>query len=245
MKLTKVLKIFICIATFSKVFATTFIPTSFERQVRDSSAIIEAKFVGDTYKKLKSGEVVTESTFSLNKVAGLAPSEIVNKQNFKVLTKGGVWQGIVYKVNGTPKFKKGEEVVLILQKTPFGHVVDNMAMGKYSIEYKNRVKYLKSSIFPNHPSMGEMNYIKFNKIVSHYFGSVLSEINLDKIVYDPQLKKRQTRSMASVKDAEGRDIASISERDKKKKEEPVNIIWLVIILSALGFYSINMVSEKD
>lgn len=213
-------------------FGATFIPTPIEDQVDHSYGVIHGKFVSKTYKKLKTGEVVTEATIKINSSSGIKNSEIINKNNFKVLYPGGTWQGIVYKVQGAPNFSNDEEVVLLINKGKFGFAVSNLGMGKYKVVNKLGRKHLVSSIFPNHPKIGKISFEDFNDIVLNTKGASLQKVNKDKFVY-----RGEERDESFYGQDDGRrGPASISERTKES-ESTLNVFWLVLLFATLGGYS--------
>ena len=139
---------------------TSFTAVPLEAQVRNAEGVIWGKFTGSASKRI-AGEVVTEASFELLAVSGVAPSEIVNKKNFKVVYPGGTWQGITYKILGTPRFKRGEEVVLFIIKGRYGFQLVNLGLSKYRVERnirdnKKQISF-SNSIFNEHPELGNIS----------------------------------------------------------------------------------------
>ncbi len=215
-----------------KSWAVTFIPLDFEHQLRDSSGVIRAIFQGSTYKKNSSREVITESSFKILAMAGLKNREVINKNSFKIIYPGGKWQGIVHQVSGSPSFLPSEEVILLIKKTSSGFSPLNLALGKYVIRKEFGKKYVSSQVFPKHKKLGSMSFEKVNKMIEEEFGSKLEKVNLDKFVYNKKgqkvIKRKNKRSPASL---------NFSKQDSRKGDD---IIWLVLIFSFLGFFSLYL-----
>jgi len=161
---------------------TIYRPLSIEDQIDSASAVIRGVFSGKAYKKLPSGEIITENYFQILESAGVAKSEIVNPAHFRVITPGGLFQGINHKVIDGPEFVEGEEVYLLLKKGMYGMWIKDLALGKYNKVTKDGEIFLKSAVFPNHPELGAISLEKFNILLSGKFGEKLRAIHGDKIV---------------------------------------------------------------
>jgi hypothetical protein len=215
--------------------AATFIPLSLEKQFEDAAGVIKGKFVGLEYRKISDGKIITEATFQIHSSAGIRPSEIVNKNNFKVVYPGGKWQGLGYAVSGAPNFKKGEEALVVLKKSPHGFAVKGLGLGKYIIVKSDNKEYYKSSVFPGHEKLGKISQREMNTSLNKIFGEVLENKTSDKFVFKPK---------QSIKIKKGRMPASISQRGPasehldKKEDEGFNPLWLVLLFALLGSYSI-------
>jgi hypothetical protein len=133
--------------------ATTFIPLSIEQQMRDATGVIRGIYQGSSYKKERNDKVVTEASFKIKTMSGIKNHEVINKNNFKVIFPGGKWHGVTYQITGTPDFKVGEEVVLLITKTNMGFFLTNLALGKYTIKKEFGKEYLTSVVFPNNAKL--------------------------------------------------------------------------------------------
>ena len=218
-----------------QVGATSFIPISLEKQFEDADGVIKGKFIGLEYRKIEDGKILTEATFKIISSAGIKPSEIVNKNNFKVVYPGGKWQGLGYAVSGAPSFQKDEESLIILKKSSYGFAVKGLGLGKYSIVDEDNMKYYSSTVFPGHEKLGKISYRKMNDTLTKMFGESLVKKTGDKFVY---------KSKKQFLTKKGRTPASIamrrpsSEHLDKKDEESFNPLWLVLLLGLMGTYSI-------
>ena len=226
--------LFISILTINYSMGTTFIPLSLDKQFEDADGVIKGIFIGKEYRKINDRKIITEATFKILKSAGIKPSEIVNKNNFKVIYPGGKWQGLVYKVSGTPKFVQGEEALIVLKKTPFGFSVKGLGLGKYIIVKKYEKYFYKSSVFPGHDSLGSISQKELNSSLMKTFGETLESSTGDKFVFKPK---------KNIHIKKGRMPASISSRviaseQLDRKEESSNPFWIVLLFAALGIYSV-------
>ena len=209
-----------------------------ETQVQNAGGVIWGKFVGSASKKIDDN-IVTEAGFELLAASGITPSEIVNKNNFKIIYPGGIWQGIVYATLGTPRFKKGEEVVLFVTKGPYGFQLTNLGLSKYLVIRKGREEvFLKNSIFPEHPHLGHISLDLLNDLLRDRFQQVLSE----NIVQDKNIYKKNYIGKLYVEKKNGSwevrnpaSTTSIKKEDYQKKSYQ-SIVWIILMFSILGGY---------
>ncbi len=214
------------------VFATTFRPVSLETQLKDSNMALHGNYIGKSYKKLSSGQIVTIAKFKIIKIAGIEQSELINKNEFSVIYPGGEWEGIVHHIYGAPKFKENEEVFLVLNRLKNGFWLHNLSLGKYRIEKKGRIKTLVSSVFPNHPYFGRIDFKKAEGIVGRTLGGDLKIVQSDKMI----IKTYKNRIRVLKTDSSGRKIASYEEDTAIQQDEPVqlSIFWIIMILACIG-----------
>ncbi len=215
------------LVTGLEVKATVFIETPIKDRLQHSSGVIRGKFLGKVYKKLPTGRVVTEATIKVQGFSGLTQNEIINHHNFKVTYPGGVWQGRVYKVHGTPVFHQGEEVVLIVQKGDFGYLLPNMAMSKFRIEKNGKEEVLRAAVFSDKKGVGHINMNEFDSLVNESFGEPIHKLVVDKYV-DKGRKSEVKRK---------RSPASIAKEQEESEDEKIPVIWFVLGLGILGFFS--------
>lgn len=216
------------------VSATVFIETPIEDRLQHSSGVIRGKFLGKVYKKLPSGKIVTEATIKVSEFSGLEQNEIINHHNFKVMYPGGVWLGRVYKVHGTPSFTQGQEVVLIVKKGEFGYVLPNMALSKFDLETNDKKVTLKSSVFPDKKGVGHLSLEEFSVLVEGSFGEPMHKLVIDKYV-DKGVRARKINK---------RQPASMSKEEKSSEDENIPVMWFVIGLGILGFFSNHLFKGK-
>lgn len=232
---------FLYLTLIQSAVSATFIPISYDEQIRNSDAVVHAVYKGKTYKKVGEGQVVTVNSFQLVGSSGITHSGLINKNNFKIITPGGEWNGRSHFFTGSPQFEKDEEVVLFLKKHSLGFRVMNLSLGKYEIEQEGSSKYLKNSVFPEHPrmkpirleslqeklvSMGKEKLADLDQRQSYVAPSENNKI-------DPTNKNKPNRSPASTKTAE----------NKEEGESPVGMPTLFVILVLAGFL-FRYVSKK-
>ncbi|MGB0453542.1 MAG: hypothetical protein ACPGJV_07485 [Bacteriovoracaceae bacterium] len=212
-----------------QIFAVSFIPISFDEQVEQSDSIVHAVVKGNSYKKASNDEVVTMTSLKILSYTGISNSRMVNPNSFKVVSPGGVWNGIVHKIDASPKFKEGEEVVLFLKETGRGFVVLNLALGKYKVEKYDGEKILKSEIFPKHPLMKPLPLSKLKELVS--------------VIKRGETFKGFNQKQAVVKrnfeeSGEGRGPASLGNSSKNQSafdnENGLTLVTLVILFLLIG-----------
>jgi hypothetical protein len=219
------------------VMATTFSPVPLDRQLRESDGVVHAKYLGATYKKLPSGEIVTMGSFEIIKSIGVRNSDIINKNSFMLMYPGGIWQDQGYQVHGAPEFKENEESILILKKTDIGYRIKGLSLGKYSFFKGDGAKdiYISSSVFPNHPKLGRMAVAEFESVLEQHFGEDFTAINSDKYVYSEEKRKISDSVRA------GRRPASFKKDvEKEVSGNKLHINWLVLLLGSMGVLSLHL-----
>ena len=235
------LGIFTAFVGISVAEGTSFTVVPLETQVQNAEGVIWGKFRGSASKKV-AGNIVTEADFELMAVSGIMPSEIVNKNNFKIIYPGGIWQGIVYATLGAPRFGKNEEVVLFVTKGPYGYQLANLGLSKYLVIRNNQEKiFLRNSIFPEHPELGKVSLEKLNDLLEDRFQQSLSaKIVEDKHIYrsDPLSSKRYIKKKNNGASLERRSPASDAYGEKAgyQKKSYQGIIWIILMFSILGGY---------
>jgi len=221
--------LFIClIFTGFEVESTTFVPVSLERQLKESSGVIIGEYLGETYKRMPSGQIITEATIKLDQTAGIDPNHLVNKNNIKVIYPGGLWQDMVYQVHGAPKFSKGRKVALLLKKDAHGFWVNNLALGKYNIVKRDGELSLVSEVFPNHPNFKKITMNDFTRMVSNVYGTELGGLtkNIEVITVHHEKEHIQQYHHGdhhhghNLKTKRKREIASIRNDESSQKDEP-------------------------
>ncbi|WP_417337161.1 hypothetical protein [Halobacteriovorax marinus] len=227
------------------VFSTTFIPLSLDKQLEDANGVLRAKFSSLEYKKVSNDRIITEATFKIVESIGIKQSEIINKNNFKVIYPGGKWQDLDYRVSGAPSFKPNEEALLILKKTSMGYAVKGLGMGKYKIIETEDGEFYQSSVFPKHPSLGRITEDDFDSALIRKFGADLQKVKSDKFVNIPVQKEvveknKSGRFPASVE----RGPAQVELDSTKEASQSSNPIWIVVLFSLLGAISVYTIRRS-
>ncbi len=223
-------------------WATTFAPISFEKQLREADGVIEGKFLGIATIKNADDEVFTQATFLVKRSIGFNQGQIANNHRVIVTYPGGRWQGINYSVSGTPKFKEGEDVFLILRKTAKGYALNNLALGKYTIHQDGAVKHLVSEVFPQHPDLGQISYSQMEHVVYQVFKTSLDESGSDRNIH----MGAEPAAPAYTKTAKATRIpASISSEIQEVKPQGIKTgFWLGLLFGILGIFSVWFARQK-
>lgn len=220
--------------------ATTFLPTPLKDRLSSSSGVVRGEYLGKTFKKLPTGRVVTEVTVKVSEVSGIEPHRLVNPKIFKVLYPGGNWNGMTHKVQGSPVFTKGEEVILIVKKAEFGYILPNLGMSKFSVKGTKGKKELVSSIFSEKDGVGKISLNNFNLMAQDVYGQSLKKIDSDKYIFNPNtLEERPYRSKVSSK----RLPASRAEK-KSEDDNEIPLWWFIVGFGFLGFVPHILFKEK-
>lgn len=206
-------------------FATTFIPVPIKKQVKESGKIVEGNVVS-LESKLNDGVIISSVRLLVDKWIGFELKQTYLDVHFP----GGRMQDQVYKVEGTPEFELGEDVVLMLVEQDGKYWVNNLGLGKYSIKMLGERKVLVNQIFPNHPGVGQISVDKFHTLTEWVIKKKFQErykdkyeINNERDMHSKILQRRRGRSIASEESTSGH-----SEKDT------VPAIWLVIVLGLMA-----------
>ncbi|HLE11886.1 MAG: hypothetical protein A2504_06765 [Bdellovibrionales bacterium RIFOXYD12_FULL_39_22] len=238
----KVILFFNLLIGTRELYSTQFLPSSIEDQLLSSSAVIWGYYNDETYKKLPTGQVVTEASFSVIKYAGAIEGETFNQHAFKVLFPGGVWEDIVYDISGAPSFSSKEEVILLLRKDGYGHWITNLSMGKYGVQKQLDGTYLMSAIFPDHPQLGKIAMADFERQIEERFHEKLHFIiNGQGEIFPNKTGSKQKEIASAVNGRSGRMPAS---EESIERENQISMFWLMIIFSLLGLLSSYLVKLR-
>ncbi len=233
--------------------ATTYYPLPIHKQLDESKAVIKGEYQGATYKKTSSGEIVTVASFKVEDYVGLKENEILNKQDFKVIFPGGKWNKMVYTIDGSPKFQKGESTVLFLNKSRHGFILNGLSLGKYNIVKKDGEVGVSSSVFPNHPKLGFIPLEQFNMELDDRFGKKLSSLGIDRAfsltlasnVRMPASTSKGAKLEAARARNKGRAPAATTGDKYQASTEGMSAFWLVMLFAVMGLYPVFFIKKKD
>ena len=213
-------------------------PIPIEKQLNKSYGVIDGQYQGKTYKKLSSGEIVTIASFKILRSVGFKYREILNKNNFKIILHGGVWQGIRYTVKGNPKFDRGKRVILLVVKGKEGFILNNLGLGKYNVYREDNTDYLQSAVFPEHSSLGRIKLTELEKKIVDIFGKNLAKVNHSKLVYGKKNKENNRTQQIE------RNPSSL----EKEEQSSISVLWtmmkLAILVGILGFYPFYLLKNR-
>ena len=218
---------------------TLFAPVTVQEKVEDSDAVILGIVAGAHFKKDDKGVIMTEVTLDVKKSVGLQFNQIVSKKSFKVRYPGGEWGGLVQKIEGTPRFKTGEEVILLLRHRKNVFWIHHLAAGKFSKMMRDGQEFLISPIFSDLMGVGLISFFDFQKILEEsHLKSSLSYIPSEKHAVIAQEKKERSRNLAT-------DSGPIySEADNDFSGPTFNLVFLIFILLLVGFLYIFMTKHR-
>ena len=220
---------------------TTFVVVPLETQIRNADGVIWGKFRGTKSKKI-SGTIVTEATFELLAMSGVEPAEVVNKRNnFKIVYPGGTWQGITYKVMGTPEFGAGEEVVLFVRKGRHGFGLVDLGLSKYQVERRNGRNgeeiFFKNSVFSSHHRLGRVSLERLNGLLKERFEQPFIRMARDKYPYPKgRLKKLYVEKGAVIKERNPASLDSAGRTPQGQNKSYEGMVWIILMFSVLGGY---------
>ncbi len=203
------------------VSASKLFPVPFNKQLNEADGVIYGEFLGQSYKKMHTGKIVTEASFRLIQSVGVGNRYLVNKNLFRVYFDGGIWQGLHHVNDTAPKFKNSVEYVILLKRDEFGFRPQMDKLGTYEVIRNKDVFGIKSLAFPTHPKIGFIPYRTFDLWVKTVYGSYMDETRENKFVYREHKKA-------------DRAPASISKETKVTKKPSISIFWVAMIFGLLG-----------
>jgi hypothetical protein len=212
---------FLLATFFTLSVSAKLFPIPFNKQLNEADGIIYGEFLGQNYKKMHNGKVVTEASFRLVQSVGLDNRYLVNKNLFRIYFDGGIWQGLGHQNANAPVFKLEKEYVILLKKTEFGFKPLMDKLGSYKVIRDRDVFGIRSMAFPKHPKIGFLPYKTFDLWVKTVYGSYMSDSRANKFVYIPSKKV-------------DRAPASLSEDKPVSKKSKINIFWVAIAFGVLG-----------
>jgi hypothetical protein len=216
--------------------AMVHLPLPIDRQLKDAEAVVQGLVLEKNYKRIsnENEDIVTEVSLRVIRSAGLKPSDLVNKNAFKIILPGGEWQGATFNYPGSPSFISGEEVVLIIKREKYGFSLSELALSKYLIKTKLGKVYLQSEIFPEHSKLGHIPFEEFDELVNFHLGSSLIHLGEDRSVS----KVAEDSAIHSSKNLLREPAGQMNRDEEEIKESRVSLFWLVVIFSVLGLFSI-------
>ena len=149
--------------------ATTFVPVPLEDLIDEADAFVHGTYRGHEYGESETGRIVTEHTLEAIAVGGIAEAP-GGGGLYRFLSPGGVRGEIGLHVPGSPKFKPGEEVVVLLGGAGESFYVANLAAGKFAVVERGGTKVLENSIFPAQKGLSGISLEAFYEDAREKFG---------------------------------------------------------------------------
>jgi hypothetical protein len=208
-------------------FGSTFVPVSIKKQIKEADGLVYGKVINSSAVAIEHGEIATKVFLRLDKWIDVEPSN----NHLEVYYPGGVLGDRATRVEGTPTFKLGEDVVLFIGKDQKGRSwVRNLGVGKYSEKSIGKKKILVNQMYPFHPQMGQMPSSYFFQLAERVKNKKFKERFKDKYEIQQAKKKRTVSASLGV----GRAVASTGSNVPAEKESNFSVFWLLTILGLMG-----------
>lgn len=212
--------------------ATTFQPVDTVDQIKEADGIIIGHFLKEKSVRLEDGTIATQMIFKMDKEFGLR-SDFFGMDEVIVHYPGGTIGEESVHIGGIPKFVSGEKVALYTKSHENRYWGLNLGFGTYRvIDYGNNVM-LVNSIFPEHPRVGQIKLVDFEKMVKTIKGSNLKVVQSAQFIENPDAFA--ARQPASSPEGKNRTLASENEEtDNTSESRSISAYWLLGLLAFFG-----------
>jgi hypothetical protein len=223
----------------SSLWGTTFKEVSMEDQMDEADGIVLGHYLKSRSVKLDDGVIATQMIFKLKKEWGLQ-SELFGMDEIIVHYPGGSIGDETVKIQGVPQFMMGEKVALFTKNVAGRFWGLNLGLGTFKVINYGTETLLINSIFPQDTKVSQVKLEDFERKVRRIKGSNL------KIVMSPQyFEDEEGRIPASIEEGKKRAVASTTEAEDNKDEQPSpSTFWLITLLALAGALS-RLLKEKD
>lgn len=207
-----------------QAYGTVFSPISIKQQIKESDGVLEGEVTA--IESVEQNNVIhSKVTVLANRWIGLTPED-----NFiDIYFPGGKVGDKVFKIDGAPKFKIGEGVVLFTKIHKGKNWVNNLGLGKYTTKQVGERTLIVNQIFPAHPTVGQMKLEKFYELSEWVKKEKFKERFKDKYEVNYENEMRLKHKLHKRK----RSIASIGSVDSPERSQ-LSSMWLVLLLGGLG-----------
>lgn len=223
-------------------FATMFIPVSLEQQLKESDAVVRGNYIGKGSKLIgNDGEIVTEYIFKLTNSSGIKNNQLINSNEFKFLVPGGEWQGQIQRIEGAPHFDTSKEYVLLINQEKSNYWLHNLSLGSFNLIKENKIEYIESMVFPNHPQFGKISYENFLNEVEKRFNDKFAvveynDMHIAKTESDDDLELSNHKAQNIDRTVASSSAKKIEDNQNEQSEDKFQIFWILIIFVLMGTY---------
>ena len=227
----RILLLSVLAPSFCALWATTFQAVPLEDLVDESEAFVHGVYTGYEYTTSESGRVVTRHTIEALAVAGLGGEA---GGDYTFFTRGGIREGgIAVEVQGAPRFRIREEVVVLLGDAGGSFFVSNLAAGKFEVYERGGRKFLKNAAFPDDEGLSDISLESFYETARNHFGSGLR-------IMVPAEDEAVQGGGAVREPGESASDPPVVERTREPRRQGGSLRWVVIVAVlgaiAYGFY---------
>lgn len=164
----------------TQAHATTFIPTSLENLLEQSTAMAEVLLASKQSFQNEMGIIQTVHNFEVLESLGL-DEEMAQSKFIAVTMIGGSFNGLTSYIDGAPEFEVGEKSLLLLKRIEGRLYLSNFSMGKYLIKERDGQKYYESTVFPKDKDIGVVKKQKMLEIFKSIKSIVRMPVSDEKI----------------------------------------------------------------
>jgi len=215
------------------IFAEVNGPIPFDQQIREADGIIVGHYLSSKSIQMENGSIATQMIFKMNLEYGVQ-SEFFGMEEVIVHFPGGTIDGKIFKVEATPNFVSGENVVLLIKNSYDRFWALNNGLGAFKLVNYGKNKVLINSIHSDNAEFGQVKLDDFEKSVREIKGTGLKMVYSLEQLEEESLKKRD-RMPASGTAVEPLLIASSQKVEEEKiMTAGISTMWLLMTLAFMG-----------
>ena len=226
-------------------FAATFAPVTIEDKIVDSDLVVFGKVLRKYYTQHTNGKIVTAIMLQVAKAYQSEEMLSTKREQSPLLTfyyPGGKIKGMVSRVDGTPRFRDGEEVAILLREVNGDFWAHHLAAGKFSKVVEKGRELFVSDIFPNEPNVGYSPTKKLErilkkrqfKIVPPKSSSLHQKKQKKKVAQEK--KSQQTDQEIKVQQTPSRQVAQVGPKKPQRNLPMALLIFVVALMSGVYFF---------
>lgn len=128
----------------SFAYCITYVPGHQRLIYSEMDGWVQGAISDISYRKNKFGKVESVLSVKVNRFSGIKKSDLTNPMNFQVLFPGGIWQGVSYKLVGTPTFELKKEYIFLIERKVGGFYINGLSAGVIPTSKKNSLDKISS-----------------------------------------------------------------------------------------------------
>jgi hypothetical protein len=208
-------------------------PIPFDQQIKEADGIIVGHYLRRKSIQLEDGSIATQMIFKMNLEYGVQ-SEFFGMEEVIVHFPGGTFNGRNVKVETTPDFVSGENVVLMIKNSFDRFWALNNGIGAFRLINYGKNKVLINSIYPDNGEFGQVKIDDFEKSVREIKGTGLKMVHSLEQLEEESLKKRDRIPASGTSKGPLLVVSGQKTEEEKIMTTGISSLWLLMILASMG-----------